>query len=580
MPCRKKPAPSLEILEDRCLRSSGTAVDLSGLNVNTAAYSQTDILVQFRPGTAPVALSGTSLGNAPGLVPGLYQVNLVGSETVTQALAGYHSDRQVREAGPDYFLSTATIPNDPKFGQQWSLQNTGQQGGTPGADIRATAAWNVTTGNPSIVVAVMDSGIDYNHPDLYQNIWLNQAEIPKSRLKKLVDVDHDGYISFADLNNPINWGPYKIEPGPNGIVTAAQILAPMVLNEQGQDSGQGGWAYPGNTQDGDTAHPNDFIGWNFVTNTNNPYDDFSHGTAVAGIIGAKGNNGVGVAGIDWQAQLMAVKFISAGGNGTIGNFISGLNYAVAHGARISNNSWDGAAADPFLEQAIANAQSHGDIFVAAAGNNGSNNDTSPDYPASFPLDNIVAVAATDNTDHLAGFSDYGPQSVALAAPGADILSALPQDNYGSFSGTSMATPEVTGVLALVWGQHPNWNYHQVIHQILSTVRPLPALAGKVLSGGVLDAAAAVGAAEITPKVISSFTIYPKSSVALAELNRVAQDAFITAEGLLTGDILFAFYGLEDYQSLLAGLPFGAQQHVQQTFSTDLFSAFFLLLGFG
>jgi subtilisin family serine protease/subtilisin-like proprotein convertase family protein len=443
------------------------------------------------------------LGPALGLVSGLYEVQLTAGHTVTQALTAYRADPQVIDVQPDYLLSPSTVPNDPQFSQQWSLHNTGQDGGTPGADIHATGAWNVTTGNPAVVVAVLDSGIDYTDTDLYQNIWINQAEIPQSRMKNLVDVDHDGYISFADLNNPVNWGPYKIEPGPNGVVTAAQILAPMVLNAQGQDSGQGGWAYPGNTQDGDAAHPNDFIGWNFVTNTNNPFDDLGHGTAVAGIIGATGNNGVGIAGIDWQASLMPVKFISSQGTGTVSAFISALNYSVAHGARISNNSWDGAINDPFLELAIANAQSHGDIFVAAAGNDGSNNDTNPVYPASYPLDNIVAVAATDNNDHLAGFSNYGPSSVALAAPGVNILSTEPGNSYGTLSGTSVATPEVTGVLALVWGQHPSWTYQQVIHQVLSTVDPLPGLAGKVLSGGRLDAAAAVGASANAPQVLSS-----------------------------------------------------------------------------
>jgi subtilisin family serine protease/subtilisin-like proprotein convertase family protein len=506
-PARRSALPRLEILEDRCVLSTTSAIDLNGLAVNNT-YSKSDILVQFRTGTsepAPIAVPGTSLGPSLTLVPGLYQVHITGSETVAQALAAYHNDPRVLNAQPDYLLTTSAIPNDPKFSQQYYLQNTGQQGGTAGADIHAAAAWNVTTGNSSIVVAVMDSGIDYNHPDLYQNIWINQAEIPASRMKNLVDVDHDGLITFADLNNPINWGPYKIEPGPNGIVTAEQILAPMVLNALGQDTGQGGWAYPGNTQDGDTAHPNDFIGWNFVTNTNNPYDDFSHGTAVAGIIGATGNNGTGIAGIDWQASLMAVKFISAQGSGTIGDFINGLDYAVAHGARISNNSWNGAANDPFLEQAISNAQSHGDIFVAAAGNNGTNNDTNPDYPSSFPLDNIVSVAATDNTDHLASFSNFGPHTVSIAAPGVDILSTFPQNNYGSLSGTSLSTPEVTGVLALVWGQHPDWTYKQVIQQVLSTADPLPSLAGKLVSGGRLDAAAAVGAARVqkAPKVVTS-----------------------------------------------------------------------------
>jgi subtilisin family serine protease/subtilisin-like proprotein convertase family protein len=476
--------PTLEVLEDRSLLSTGMVL---------GAATPDDILVQFRTST-PQALPGTSLGTPLSLVPGLYDVRLTAGQTVAQALAAYRADPDVIAAQPDNVLNTASLPNDPKFSQQWSLRNTGQQGGTPGADIHATRAWDVTTGTNSVVVAVMDSGIDYTNQDLYQNIWINQAEIPKSRLKNLVDVDGDGYISFADLNNPINQGPGKItDLNHNGIIDAGDILVPMVLDSQGHDTGQGGWAYPGNTQDGDTAHPNDFIGWNFVTNTNNPYDDFGHGTPVAGVIAAQGNNNVGVAGVDWHASLMAVKFISAQGNGTVADFIAGLNYAVAHGAKISNNSWTGATNDPFLEQAIQNAQSHGDIFVAAAGNNGSNNDTNPDYPSSFPLDNIVSVAATDNYDRLAGFSNYGAHSVSLAAPGVNILSTMPENGYANLTGTSMSTPLVTGVLALVWEQHPSWTYQQVIQQVLSTVDPLPALAGKTISGGRLDAAKAVEA---------------------------------------------------------------------------------------
>src|SRR4051794_25617181 len=208
-------------------------------------------------------------------------------------------------------------------------------------------------------------------PDLYRNVWLNQAEIPGSRRANLVDVDGDGTITFKDLNDPRNQGPGKItDLNHDGYIDAADVLAPMGLNAQGQDTGQGGWAYPGNTQDGDTAHPNDFVGWNFVNNTNNPFDDNGHGTNVSGLIGAAGNNGTGIAGVDWQAQLMPVKFLDSGGNGGVGGAIAAINYSVLHGARISNSSWEGAPNDPGLQSAIANAGAHGQIFVAAAGNDG------------------------------------------------------------------------------------------------------------------------------------------------------------------------------------------------------------------
>jgi subtilisin-like proprotein convertase family protein len=168
---------------------------------------------------------------------------------------------------------------------------------------------------------------------------------------------------------------------------------------------------------------------------------------------------------------------------------------VQHGAQITNNSWEGAPPDDWLlTDAINNARNHGQIFVAAAGNEGTNIDTNADYPASYSqsLDNVVAVAATDSTDQLAGFSNYGAHSVALAAPGVSILSTLPGGRYGAMSGTSMATPEVTGAMALVWGLHPYWSYSQVINQVLNTTDPVASLQGKVSSGGRLDVAAAVG----------------------------------------------------------------------------------------
>jgi subtilisin family serine protease/subtilisin-like proprotein convertase family protein len=499
----------LEALEDRNMLSGGPAapvIDLSGLALNTGRYSSTDILVEFKSaalknGAVPT-LAGTTAGRQLPLVPGLYEIQLDRGVSVQQALAAYSVDANVQFAQADYVLVSSAVPNNPMFNQQYALLNTGQNGGTPGDDIGATHAWSVTTGSASTIVAVMDTGIDYDHPDLYQNIWLNQAEIPKSRLAPslggtnpngIQDYFHDGYVSWRDLNDPRNIGPGKItDVNGDGIIDAADILAPMVVNAQNQDTGQGGWAYTGNTQDGDTAHPNDFIGWNFVSNTNNPLDQNGHGTHVAGIIGAMGNSGVGVAGIDWQVSLMPVQFLNASGNGSISAFISGLSYAIQHGAKISNNSWSGATNDPLLSAAVQNAQQNGMIFVAAAGNGSNNNDISPAYPSSFTYDNVVSVAAVDNNNQLASFSNFGAKSVDLAAPGVNILSTLPNNNYGTLSGTSMAAPMVTGVLALVWSEHPNWTYQQVISQVLDTVDPVPGLQGKVLTGGVLDAARAVG----------------------------------------------------------------------------------------
>jgi subtilisin family serine protease/subtilisin-like proprotein convertase family protein len=505
--------PGLEVLESRTLLDStplSSVLDFSNLKLQDDS-DPTHILVRFKPDVlartpVPAALPATTVETSLDLVPGLFEVALSPGTTVDSALAAYGADPRVQSVESDRLLTTSQVPNDTMFGQQWDLNNTGQTGGTPGADIHATGAWNVTTGNTPVVVAVMDTGIDYNHPDLYLNIWINQAEIPASRRANLIDVDGDGIITFRDLNDPRNQGPGKItDITQHGHIDASDILSPMILDSQGRDTGLGGWVR-GSTQDGDTTHKDDLIGWNANANNNNPFDDAGHGTHVAGTIGAVGNNGTGVAGIDWNVQLMPVKFLNSNGNGSIGQFIAGLNYAVAHGARISNNSWDGAGNSSDLLDAIRNARAQGQIFVAAAGNSARNLDVNPTYPANFRLDNVVTVAATDANDQLASFSNYGSSSVDLGAPGVGILSTVPWGGYATNTGTSMAVPHVSGVLALVWGQHPDWSYSQVINQVLRTVDHIPSLAGKTVTGGRLDAAAAVGANPISTaplQVVSS-----------------------------------------------------------------------------
>jgi serine protease len=484
----------LELLEDRSLLStaaSAVTVQLGGLTINQSGYSTSHVLVEFRPGVVPFALPGTNLGQAVAADSGMYQENLLAGTTVSQALSEYAANPAVAAEQPDYNLTPSWIPNDPLLSNQWDMNNTGQQGGTRGDDIGAPAAWGIATGSYRSIVAVIDTGIDYTDQDLYDNIWINQAAIPASRLKNLVDVYHDGFISMRDLNSPINQGPGKImDLNHNGYIDAGDLLQPMILNNSGQDTGLGGWVNPRVVDPADGL-VGDIVGWNFSGNNDNPYDDVGHGTHVAGTIGAMGNNGVGIAGINWYIQLMPLKVFDAQSNGTISSAISALDYATAHGARISNNSWDGAGNDPLLQDAIARAQAKGDIFVAAAGNGGTNTDVNPDYPADFTLSNIVSVAATDNKNNLAGFSNYGAVSVDIAAPGVNTYSTLPGNHYGTMSGTSMAAPHVTGVLALVWSLRPEWTYQQVIAQVMNTVTKVPALAGKVASGGIVNAAAAI-----------------------------------------------------------------------------------------
>jgi subtilisin family serine protease len=411
-----------------------------------------------------------------------------------------------RYAEPNFYEPNPlldTIPNDTYFDLDWGLHNTGQwingQTGIAGDDVSAAQAWDYTTGSTKVTIADIDTGVDYDHPDLYQNIWINQAEIPPSRLQNLVDVDGDGLITFYDLNNPVNQGPGKItDVNADGRIDAQDILAPMVLDAQGQDTGMGGWAYPGNTQDGDTAHPNDFVGWNFVANTNRPFDDNSHGTHTSGTIAAQGNNGIGVAGVNWTAQLMCVKWINGGGQGFTADAISSVLYSVNHGARVSSNSWHVFEDAQALYDAINTARSAGDLFVAAAGNDGVNTDARPNWPSIYVannhwgvgLDNIVSVAATDNRDGVASFSNFGLQTVNLGGPGVDVYSTFPNNGYGLDSGTSMATPHVAGAAALAMSIAPAASYQVIRQAIFDSVDPIAALARNgrhpVSTGGRLN----------------------------------------------------------------------------------------------
>jgi subtilisin family serine protease len=453
---------------------------------------------------------------------------------------------------PNLVVTSSSVPNDPLFGQQWALQNTGQfvfgVFGKAGADVSATRAWNFTTGSSKVVVGVIDTGIAYTHPDLANQVWVNQKEIPtlaaapsnptgQSRLANLQDFDGDGLITLTDLNYTPdgvtypNQGVGKIMAADGGhVITAADLLRPMdtvTIDGQLFDLGTGGWAYPGNTQDGDTAHPNDFIGWNFVNNTNDPMDDNGHGTHVSGIIGALGNNGVGVAGLNWSIQEMPLKFLDASGFGSTANAILALNFAVEKHSegtniKLTNNSYGSGGLfgfsifDQAQEDAIKATGDAGMLFVAAAGNDfvGHNNDTNPTYPATYKLPNIISVAATDSRDQLASFSNFGKTSVDLGAPGVNVLSTVPlgsrlgfsvglPDGYGFLSGTSMASPQVAGVAALLWSLHPDATFTQVKNAIVNGVDPIPALANVTKSGGRLDALKALLQLAGGPAVIAS-----------------------------------------------------------------------------
>ncbi|MHC4147945.1 MAG: S8 family serine peptidase [Planctomycetota bacterium] len=352
------------------------------------------------------------------------QVKLPQAKTVEQAIAEEWGRRDARilSVEPNYRLRALAVPNDPLFPELWGLNNTGQTGGTALADIDAVSAWDITTGSSDVIVAIIDTGIDYLHPDLIDNMWVNSGEIASNG----IDDDNNGYID-------------------------------------------------------------DIHGYDFVQDDGNPSDQHGHGTHCAGTIGGRGNNNLGVAGVNWQCKLMAGRFLNARGSGTTADAIDAINYAVANGADILSNSWGGGGYSATLKAAITNACEQGVLFVAAAGNSATNNDVSPHYPSNYQVSNVISVAATDHRDALAGFSCYGQSSVHLGAPGVNILSCVLDDDYDWYSGTSMATPHVSGVAALLLANDPAMPLQELKARIIWTGERIPALNGKTISGRRLNA---------------------------------------------------------------------------------------------
>ena len=349
----------------------------------------------------------------------------------------------VEYAEPDYIVRLEGLPADPEINNLWGLHNRGQTNGIPDADIDAHEAWDITTGGGSGVIMVVNSGVDYTHPDLAPNMWVNPGEIPDNG----VDDDGNGYVDDVHGINAIIEGFYPGEGDPRA---------------------------------GD------------------PMDYRSHGTHVAGTIGAVGNNGIGVAGVNWNTQIMGCKVIDFFGNGLTSNAILCLEYAIKmrndYGIdiRVTNHSWSGPGYSETLYDTIEASNEAGILLVASAGNADStdipnNNDgETPRYPASYDLPAIISVAATINNDELYFASNYGEVSVDLAAPGASILSTMPGNSYGYKSGTSMAAPHVSGAAMLLWHQFPDYSPVEIKDRLESTVDLLPGLSGKVATGGRLN----------------------------------------------------------------------------------------------
>lgn len=318
------------------------------------------------------------------------------------------------KGGPDY-KEAPKLPvppvADPQISSMYGLSKIGVQ-----------QAWQITSGSSKVLVADIDTGIDYNHEDLINNVWRNPAEIAGDG----IDNDANGYID-------------------------------------------------------------DIVGWDFRDKDARPFDDNSHGSHTAGTIAATGGNGIGVSGVAQQASIMALRFLGGSqGSGSLEDAIKAIDYATENGAQIMSNSWGGGGYSQAMFDAISRANDKGILFVAAAGNSGTDNDSKPQYPASYQLPNVLTVAATDSADKLASFSCYGVKAVHLAAPGVKILSTTPGDKYASLSGTSMAAPHVTGAAVLLKTAYPKMKAKELKAVLMDSVEQLGALEGKVSTGGRLN----------------------------------------------------------------------------------------------
>jgi thermitase len=415
---------------------AGPAVKAGPDAPRPASYVAGQLLVRFQTGVdsataarLTASLGATTIKRFP-FVPGLQLVQLRLAAAVPQAVASFAVLPQVRYAEPNWIshISEATQPDSAD-----KTPNDPQYGGQwDWPKINAPAAWNLTTGKHSVVVGDIDTGLDYNHVDIAANAWKNVAECSG---QAGLDDDHNGYV--------------------------------------------------------DDCH-----GIDTINGDSDPMDDFNHGTHTAGTIGAVGNNAVGVTGLNWHIQILPCKSHDSSGNGSIASIIECYQYMVTEKAAgydiiATNNSYGGCPEACGFDQAtmdgIAALGRAGILFAVAAANNGSDNDLTPVYPANYFLPNVIAVAATDSNDGRAGFSDYGVRTVMVGAPGVGVLSTVLNNGYASFSGTSMATPHVAALAALIHSNDPSLNIYQIRNLIIAGGDNIASLAGATVSGKRIDA---------------------------------------------------------------------------------------------
>ncbi|HEY0649808.1 S8 family serine peptidase, partial [Phenylobacterium sp.] len=470
-----------------------------------AAYRAGEVLIQFdvsakgAQSAALMAVMGRFLddGEAEGPASVVKRLALGDGVSVEKAIEILSQLPGVEFVEPDYVVQIDAISNDTSVaaGTTWSLYgDTGTYTNAFGS--QATEAWAAGfTGTTKAAIGVLDTGVDYTHPDLYKNIWLNQKEIPTALKSALKDVDGDSLITFRDLNNSQN-ASYVTDKNSNGRIDAGDLLSDTRW-ENGVDEDANGYK-------------DDLIGWDFSNNDNDPMDDNGHGTHVAGTIGATGGNAAGVAGIGWSTSIVALKFMNASAYGYTSNSVKALDYftnaskaGTAYDFVATNNSWGGAAYSTAQLDAIVRSAKAQILYVAAAGNGGSDalgdsNDSSAYYPASYSTtaaagyEAVIAVAAINKTGDLAAFSNYGKVSVDLGAPGYSIYSTTLGGGYGFKHGTSMATPHVAGALALYAAYNPTASAAAIRAELLSSTISTASLVGKTVTGGRLDVSSFLG----------------------------------------------------------------------------------------
>lgn len=442
------------------MKTKGTLLALLSLSLSNLTFAKVDKAVRkitYVPGEVIVKLKGhdatksfhsnikllKSIGSEKSFVlnvgfGNLYKLKLNGKANLQAAIKELNQNPDVEYAEPNYIYHAidyvANTPVDPKFPLLWGLKNNGNNEpakdgttstptvGVAGADINAGGAWEVQRGSKTIRVAVIDTGIDYNHPDLKDNIAVNVKE---KNGKAGVDDDGNGYVD-------------------------------------------------------------DVYGYDFANNDADPMDGHSHGTHCAGTIGGVHNN-QGVAGVMAEVSLVPIKFLSDSGSGSTEAAVLAIDYATKLGVNVMSNSWGGGGFSKALEDSIKAARDRGIVFVAAAGNDSANNDSSPHYPSSYDLDNVISVASHTISDNLSSFSCYGRRSVHVAAPGSNILSTINNGGYAVYSGTSMATPHVSGTVGLLLSEIPTLTPSEVRARVIATSVPVRAYKGKTVSGGRINA---------------------------------------------------------------------------------------------